>query len=266
MWSLAPAPEQEQLELYQDPLDPFGPRDTVRSLALWPVALGQMLFWLPVFWLLDRTLLPGRRIDRLARWVCRVGTASVGIRVRQHGVEHIEPGQGYLVALNHVSLLDTPVLVQSVPFYARSFQDAAHFKIPVYGSFVRIMGQLPVDRQDKTLNQRSFADALEMLRQGQSFAVFPEGHRTRDGRLGPFYPGAFRLAIEAGVPVLPVCSRGLRNLCPAKEWRMRPGRVDVIYGEPIPTVGLTLDDAAELGQRTRAAMNALLQAGPSRKY
>jgi len=247
--------------LYQDPLVPFTALDTARSLVMWPVALAQMAGWLPVFWLLDHTVLPGRRIDRLARLVCRLGTASVGIRVRRHGQERIQPGQGYLIALNHVSLLDTPVLVQSVPIFARSFQEAIHFKIPLYGSFVRIMGQLPVDRRDKALNQRSYDQALGMLREGHSFAVFPEGHRTRDGRLGPFYPGGFRLAIEAGVPVLPVCSRGLRNLCPAKEWRMRPGVVDVIFGEPIPTAGLALEDAETLAERARAAMNRLLLGG-----
>jgi 1-acyl-sn-glycerol-3-phosphate acyltransferase len=251
-------------ELYQDPLSPYTTGDTLRSLLLWPVAIAQMAGWLPVFWLLDRTLLPGRRIDGLARLVCWLGTRSVGIRVRQQGLERIDRDRGYLIALNHVSLLDTPVLVQSVPIYARSFQDAAHFRIPLYGSFVRIMGQLPVHRDDKELNRRSYRQALSMLREGHSFAVFPEGHRTRDGRLGRFYPGAFRLAIEAGVPVLPVCSRGLRELCPAREWRMRPGRVDVLFGEPIPTDELTLadPDVEQLAVRTRARMNALLHAAP----
>jgi 1-acyl-sn-glycerol-3-phosphate acyltransferase len=248
----------QEAELYQDPLDPYTAVDTLRSLLLWPVAITQMAGWLPLFWLLDRTLVPGRRIDGLARLVCWLGTRSVGIQVRQHGLEHIDRERGYLIALNHVSLLDTPVLVQSVPIYARSFQDAGQFKIPLYGSFARLMGQLPVRRNDKELNQRSYRQALDMLNEGHSFAVFPEGHRTRDGRLGPFYPGAFRLAIEAGVPVLPVCSRGLRNLCPAREWRMRPGRVDVLFGEPIPTDGLNLDDVEQLAVRTRARMNDLL--------
>jgi 1-acyl-sn-glycerol-3-phosphate acyltransferase len=245
-------------ELYQDPLEPFTFKDTVISCLLWPVAVTQMAAWLPLFRLLDRTLLPGDRIDELARFVCRTGTRSVGIQVRQHGMHQIEPGRSYLVCFNHVSLLDTPVLVQSLPIYARTFQEAAHFKIPLYGGFVRVMGQLPVDRHNKALNQRSYERALQMLRSGDSFAIFPEGHRTRDGRLGPFYKGGFRLAIEAGVPVLPVCSRGLRNLCPAKEWRFRPGRADVIFGEPIPTDGMTEDDAQELADRTRAAMNELL--------
>lgn len=255
----ASGPAAETLDLYQDPLRPFSARDTAVSLLTWPVALSQMVGWLAVFLLLDRFFVPGKRIDRLARFVCRLGTRSVGIRVEQRGLERLAEGQNYLIALNHVSLLDTPVLVQSVPVYARTFQDIAHFKIPIYGRFVRLMGQVPVQRGNRELNQRAHAEALQMLRQGHSFAVFPEGHRTRDGRLGPFYLGGFRLAIEAGVPVLPCVSRGLRDLCPAKEWRMRPGRVEVIFGEPIPTAGLSLDDAEALAQKTRRAMNELLK-------
>lgn len=248
---------------FVDPLHPFTPVDTALSAVTWPVAISQMVGWLGVFSLVDRFVMPGNRIDSLARLVCRVGTRSVGIRVRRHGMHHLVPGYNYLVALNHVSLLDTPVLVQAVPFFARTFQDAAHFDIPLYGRFVKLMGQVPVRQGDKDHNATSYAEALHMLRNGDNFAVFPEGHRTRDGRLGRFYPGGFRLAIEAGVPVLPCVSRGLRNLCPAGEWRMRPGTVDVIFGQPIPTDGLTLDDAQALADTTRRAMNRLLIDGPT---
>ena len=88
-----------------------------------------------------------------------------------------------------------------------------------------------------------------------------EGHRTRDGRLGPFYPGAFRLAIQAGVPVVPMALRGLRNVCPREDWRIRPGHVDVLFGAPIPTAGLGPDDIDPLGRRTRRALNDLLLRG-----
>ena len=148
-----------------------------------------------------------------------------------------------------------------LPFHTRAFQDIAHFRIPIYGGFVRTLGQLPVSRDDKELNARSYARAAELLRAGSCFAVFPEGHRTRDGKLGAFHQGAFRLAINAGVPVVPMGMRGLRNVCPAGDWRMRPGTVDVLFGEPLPTAGLGEADVADLTNRARAALNALLAAG-----
>jgi len=249
----------DDAKLYQDPLRPFTVWDTCLCvLVLWPVAILQMILWLALFMLLHKTFLPGERIDGLARFASRCVTFFLGIRVRRRSLEKLERGRSYVFCMNHVSLLDTPVLVQAIPFHCRSFQDVAHMRIPLYGRFVRLMGQLPVDPQDKALNERSFARALAMLRDGKSFAVFPEGHRSRDGRLGTFYPGAFRLAIEAGVPLVPVCTRGLRALCPAKEWRIRPGRVEVLFGDPIPPAGGDIDT---LSRRTREAMNALLLDG-----
>lgn len=250
-------PRDRDLDLYLDPLEPFTLRDTLRSaLLLWPVSVVHMSAWLAVFMLLDRTLLPGRRVHQLARFASRRVTDLLGVRVRQRGLENVRPGQSYVFCMNHVSLLDTPVFVQSVPLFCRSFQDRAHFRIPIYGGLVRVLGQLPVDRKDKALNQQSFEQARDRLRAGESFAVFPEGHRTRDGRLGDFFPGAFRLAVEAGVPVLPVAVRGLRNLCPAGEWRIRPGTVEVLFGAPIPTT--EAEGIEELARRTREAMNQLL--------
>ena len=247
-------------DLYVDPLIPFTTKDTVVSLLLWPLVGSNILFWLGLFVLLDRTLLPASRMDRLVRFANRRVTDLAGLRVKRHGLQHLQEGCSYVFCLNHVSLLDTPVMVQSIPFFTRAFQDSRHFSIPVYGTFCKILGQLPVEQGNRELNDRSYSRAREMLQQGHSFAVFPEGHRARDGRLGEFYSGAFRLAQEAGVAVVPVVSRGLRNLCPAKEWRFRPGRVDVLFGEPIPTAGKDLEQLAE---QTREAMNELLLNGPA---
>ncbi len=174
--------DDQDLDLYQAPLTPFTFKDTLVSLGTWPVALGQMAGWLGAFALLDRFFIPGREIDRLARFVCKLGTLSVGIRVNAQGLENFKEGEAYVIAFNHVSLLDTPVLVQSVPVYCRTFQEMGHRRIPVYGDFVRLMGQLPVERGNQQLNDSSYGEALEMLGQGKSFGVFPEGHRTRDGR------------------------------------------------------------------------------------
>ena len=253
--------DADELELYQDPLRPFTPLETALALLYWGVGVTHLGAWLGLFVALDKTFVPGRRFDRLGKFVCRRVTDLARIEVRRHGLEHLKPGGAYVFCVNHVSLLDLFVVFQSIPFFHRSFQDASHFKIPVYGGCVRVFGQIPVSRNDKELNRRAFARAREMLQSGDSFVVFPEGHRTRDGRLGPFHEGAFRLAIDAGVPVVPMGMRGLRNVCPAGDWRMRPGRVDVLFGEPIPTAGLGEADIAGLARRTRAALNAMLAEG-----
>ena len=151
------------------------------------------------------------------------------------------------------------MVFQSIPYFHRSFQDEAHFKIPIYGGCIRVFGQVPVRRKDKAFNKIAFEKATEMIHGGDSFVVFPEGHRTRDGRLGPFYPGGFRLAKQAEVSVIPMAMKGLRNGCPAGDWRLRPGRVDVLFGEPIPH---DAGEPEELARLARAALNDLLAKGP----
>lgn len=248
----------EELDLYQDPLEPFTPLETLLSPLIWSVELAHLGAWLTAFVVLDKTMMTGRRFDRLGKFVCRRVTDLAGIRIRRHGLEHLRPGASYVFCINHVSVLDLFVVFQSIPYFHRSFQDIAHFKVPVYGGCIRVFGQLPVQRNNKELNRRSFAQAVEMIHEGDSFVVFPEGHRTRDGRLGPFYPGAFKLAVAAGVPVVPMAMRGLHNVCPAGDWRVRPGTVDVIFGEPIPTQGLEEADVGGLSRCARAALNELL--------
>ena len=248
-------------DLYQDPLLPFTFKDTAVSLVLWPMTGANIIFWLVLFILLDRTVMPATRLDGLVRFANRLVSLLAGVRVTQHGRDNLAPGRSYVFCLNHVSLLDTPVMVQSIPFFTRAFQDVRHFSFPVYGTFCKMLGQLPVEKGNSELNERSYAEAMERLREGHCFAVFPEGHRSRDGRLGEFYDGAFRVAIEAQAPVVPVVSRGLRNLCPSKEWRFRPGKVDVIFGEPIATEGMGQGDLERLAGMTREAMNDLLVRG-----
>ena len=257
------AQQPEELDLYQDPLEPFSPLETLLSVPRWAIGLGHLGAWLGAFIVLDKTVMRGERFDALGKFVCRRVTGLAGVRVRQHGLEHLAPGASYVFCINHVSLLDLFVVFQSIPYFHRSFQDERHFKIPVYGGCIRVFGQVPVSRTDKERNRQAFARAAEMLRGGDSFVVFPEGHRTRDGRLGAFHLGAFRLAIQAGVPVVPMGMRGLRNVCPAGDWRIRGGAVDVLFERPIPTAGLDEErDAPELARRARAALNELLRHGP----
>jgi 1-acyl-sn-glycerol-3-phosphate acyltransferase len=253
--------DEEELDLFQDPLRPFTLAESAASLLYWSVGLAHLGSWLGVFVLLDKTVLSGQRFDKLGKFVCRRVTDLARIKVRQHGLERLREGASYVFCINHVSVLDLFVVFQSIPYFHRSFQDEAHFKIPIYGGCIRTFGQIPVKRGDKERNRAAFARAVEMLHAGDSFVVFPEGHRTRDGRLGPFHLGAFRLAIDAGVPVVPMGMRGLHGVCPAGDWRLRPGTVDVLFGEPLPTAGLTEDDAPELARRTRSALNELLRRG-----
>ncbi|HKP11862.1 MAG TPA: lysophospholipid acyltransferase family protein, partial [Blastocatellia bacterium] len=117
-----------------------------------------------------------------------------------------------------------------------------------------------VDRGDGRKTAKSLRQVIEGVKRGKSLAVFPEGTRTPDGRLQEFKPGAFKIAVRAGVPIVPVTIRGTFELLPKTTLAPRPGRVDVIIGEPIATSGISEKQLPELIARVRAAIQTHLDA------
>jgi len=172
-------PEHEELDLYQDPLEPFTALETLVSPLIWSIEVAHLGAWLAAFVVLDKTFMTGRRFDRLGKFVCRRVTDLAGITIRRHGLEHLEPGKSYVFCINHVSVLDLFVVFQSIPYFHRSFQDISHFRVPVYGGCIRVFGQLPIQRNNKELNRRSFSQAVQMIHEGDSFVVFPSIQRNR---------------------------------------------------------------------------------------
>lgn len=251
-------------ELHVEPLRPFTWRTTLYSLVAWPLPFLSIMFWYAVLRLADLTFWPVGKMLALPRFAARMTLWLGGVRVKVYGVENLDLKSGrYVFTPNHVSMMDAPVCAVAGRVNARAFQASWQVKIPIYGGFVKMFDEVLVDLKDPESRRRAFEEALRRIRSGGSFGVFPEGKRSYDGKLGPFYPGAFRLAITAGVPIVPVAIRGLRNICPPGEWRARPGVVEFIYGEPIPTDGLTLQDVERLSHRTRRAINRMLREGPA---
>jgi 1-acyl-sn-glycerol-3-phosphate acyltransferase len=119
-----------------------------------------------------------------------------------------------------------------------------------------------IDRQNAVAARRSIDEAGRRIRGGASVVIFPEGTRTRDGQMGPFKKGGFHLAMEAGVPIVPIALRGTRALMPRGSLRVISGEVFVTIGAPIPTSGLTVDDRPALIERVRDAI-ATMAAEPS---
>jgi 1-acyl-sn-glycerol-3-phosphate acyltransferase len=120
-------------------------------------------------------------------------------------------------------------------------------------------GNFPVDRSDGRKTARSLRRVIEGVKGGKSLAVFPEGTRTPDGHLQDFKPGAFKIALRAGVPIVPVTIRGTFKLLPKTTLAPRPGRVDVIIGKPIATRDYSEKQMAELIARVRAAIQENLE-------
>jgi 1-acyl-sn-glycerol-3-phosphate acyltransferase len=202
-------------------------------------------------------LLTGLRDPLIAvgRWAVRVGCRVLGIRVEVTGLERVDPGTAYVFMANHLSFLDGPLMAMAIPRPVRIILKQSLFRIPVLGIGMRHVGYVPVDRKGVRGGQKSIERAARLMRdRGYSFLVFPEGTRSRDGRMQAFRRGGFFLALESGAPVLPVRIEGTFELMPRGQWHAGKGKVRVDFREEIPTAGYTRDTMGGLMEKVRAAI------------
>jgi len=163
----------------------------------------------------------------------------------------------YLFVANHASIIDIPALFHALPVELRFIVKRELGRVPFLGWYISAMGMIFVDRGARSQALASVRHASTLARDGQSVVSFPEGTRSRDGRIGPFKSGAFLAAIEAGVPVVPVAIAGAGLVLPPSGFRVRPGAIRIAVGAPIATAGLSRDDRGRLAQEARAAVIAL---------
>ncbi len=235
----------------------------VRSLLVWVV--GLTFFTIGALFLLLLALFRrGRFFERCLKLFCRAILAIVGCRVTITGRENAAPGRQYIVVMNHVNLFDGFLLCHAFPGFLRGVEEESHFRWPLYGPVNRRIGNIPISRTSGPRAVRALqrAAALIRARPDFSFAVLPEGTRTRDGRLGPFKRGAFLLAHEAGLEILPVVQRGAYEINRRGSRFIRPGRVEVTIERPVPVAGFAREALGPLVDQVRAVFLRRLQEDP----
>ncbi|WKK79474.2 lysophospholipid acyltransferase family protein [Marivirga arenosa] len=162
------------------------------------------------------------------------------------GKSHFKRGQNYVIISNHTSFLDTPAIPQAIdaPFKALAKKELT--KIPVFGFLLKMITEV-VDRSNPASRQKSKNRLNEVLKNENSILVFPEGTMNRtDKPLQNFYDGAFRIAIDAQAPILPVVIKGAAKLMKPSSFVMRPGKIHVKVLSPVSTEGLSQKDLPEL--------------------
>lgn len=201
----------------------------------------------------------GRHQIALARIWARCILFVSGVRVRAEGLEKIDLSKPYVIAANHASYMDTPVILSFIKLQFRFLAKEELFKIPFLGSHLKAAGHVPVPREDPRAAIKTMSQAAENIREKAiSMLIFPEGGRTRDGQLQPFKEGVAYIAIKAGVPIVPVGITGTRAVIPMGSGVVKPGRVMLRVGDPIPTEGLTLKDRQAITDRVRESVSQLL--------
>ena len=236
---------------------------TTVLVYLWaPIANLLWYFYTIVMALLSLAVWPFDRTGDLqhwcARWWCRLVAWTIFARIHVQGVEHVQRGRPYVYMANHASLIDTPALFAYLPYQFRIMAKKSLFNVPFMGWHLRTAGHFPIDQGNPRKTATSLRRVIDGVKAGRSLAVFPEGKRTDDGQLQPFEAGAFKIAMKAGVPIVPVTIRGTFAMLPRTSLAPRPGRVDVIISEPIDTTAYTEKTLPALIERTRAAIAANL--------
>lgn len=204
----------------------------------------------------------GRLVHWFARWWGRTLLRIGGVPVYVHGLAHIPRARPCVLVSNHASAADIPIFLGHLPLQFRFIAKDSLFRIPILGWCMRLAGYIGVDRGSPTRAMRSLKRAATRLKTGFPVLVFPEGTRSRTGEIQPFNNGAFLIAIEAGVPVVPMAITGSYDIVVRGSFRVRHGvRVDVVVGPPIEAKAYTAKQRARLAEETHAAVMRCFEEG-----
>jgi len=223
-------------------------------LALWTLVLG-----VPA--ILIGLLLPGRtRKGKLFRWVSctysRLALQLFGVTVETRGLTRVDRSAPYVFMSNHVSHVDSPALAVSIPHPMHWVFKKELSRIPVFGWVLLSLGQIMVDRADAYQAREALTSAASGLTGNNSVLIYPEGTRSKDGKLQPLKKGGFYIAVRAGLPIVPVRVSGSHAIVSSGSLAIRPGHVVVELFDPIPTAGLADSDIPALMAKVRDALLA----------
>ncbi|MBC8346799.1 MAG: 1-acyl-sn-glycerol-3-phosphate acyltransferase [Candidatus Marinimicrobia bacterium] len=220
----------------------------ILSIFLWPLWAMMFLFGALIY-SISIIFLPSHRLHPLARVLTRLFMLFGGQWFRVRG-KAPDPDKGpYLYLMNHESLFDGFMMVAGIRHYFTGIGAVEQFSYPVWGYLVKKYGVIPIVRQKLKTAITSLEKLEEAIKKGTSMMIAPEGTRTLTGKLGPFKKGPFHVAKNTGVTIVPVGLIGAYKAKNKNDWRIKPGILTIVFGDPIikeDYENLSLDELQEL--------------------
>lgn len=231
------------------------------SLFIWPFALLWMAaivaVSIPLTWFIPFSRLQAHYPAIMMGWLPYISWSRV-TTIYDPKFDHERRS---VFIQNHVSMFDGHIALKTIPGRFCGVENAAHYKVPFYGWLMKHGGSIPIYPGQKGQSERLICEAQDRIERGYSILLFPEGHRTRDGKVGPFRRGAFLMALRNGAPVVPLAVRGLHEVFPKGSWILRPGHIEIYVGPQIETAGLGDSDLDALMQRVHDSLSHWVATG-----
>jgi 1-acyl-sn-glycerol-3-phosphate acyltransferase len=219
----------------------------IPAIAVYTIVLGTLSLLSTI---VDRSGDLGHRCARAWAWLI---LKTTGVRVETRGVEKLDPKQSYVLASNHQSIYDIPIVFASLPLQLRIISKDSVGKFPFLGWHLQLTGHLLIDRKNPGAGVLKKMGRL--VSGARSLIIFPEGTRSVDGTVGRFKGGTFLLGIDSGLPVVPVSIAGSRHVMRKGRLMTCPGDVTLTVHDPIPTAGIGREGARALAERVRTIVS-----------
>lgn len=220
------------------------------SVALYSLFVGSYV-------IVAANIRPGaKHYDALIKGWGVVFSFATRTRIQVEGGEGLDRDQAYVFVSNHLSNLDPPLHVAKLPVPIRFLAKKELFRIPVFGRAMKAVGMIETDREAHASAHRAInVQVARVIEMGKSLIIYPEGHRSRDGTLQPFKKGAFRIAIDNQMPVVPVTIAGTERAWQPGAKTLHGGRARMVVHDPIPTEELGPEDITDLRNRAQAIIS-----------
>ena len=226
------------------------------ALYIWLVA-GSIFLSATIFGAIIFNIIPSKKVWKPYNRFLRLIFILSFVKVHRNYEQKFEEHKGYIFMPNHSSLVDVPLLAAYIPAYTNAIEANSHFKWPIYKHLIKAYGQIPIDRKNPRKSLKAFEIAADRLNENTSILVFPEGTRTKDGKLRRFKKLPFLMAKKTNSPIVPIGIKGVWKMSGNESFFLKHTPLTINYGKEISPEEIQTLSIEELSEKVRAEVTRL---------